>query len=258
MAKYNKTAKYWLQLKEDWFDDDAIKWIEEQPNGEKYSLFYLKLMLKSIKTNGYLIRQVGKILVPYEPKTLAELTRTDADTVMVAMDLFKKIGLVKILEDGAIYIEQVQEMTKTLTISAEKKQLQRAKQNEIGWTGGGQMSTIIKDKDIIKDIDIYKKDISIPSGYQMDTEIAHTPKFTPPILDEVKAYCLERKNNVDAERFVNFYASKGWMVGKNKMRDWRACVRTWERERVEKQAGERKYTSAELDGLFDNVDDLEI
>lgn len=54
-------------------------------------------------------------------------------------------------------------------------------------------------------------------------------KFIPPSLEQVKAYCLERKNNVDAERFIDYYASRGWMIGKNKMRDWRAAVRTWER-----------------------------
>lgn len=54
-------------------------------------------------------------------------------------------------------------------------------------------------------------------------------RFTPPTVDEVRAYCQERQNGVDPERFVDFYASKGWMVGKNKMADWKSCVRTWER-----------------------------
>lgn len=54
-------------------------------------------------------------------------------------------------------------------------------------------------------------------------------RFTPPSVDEVRSYCMERHNHVDPQRFVNFYASKGWMVGKNKMRDWRAAVRTWEK-----------------------------
>lgn len=53
--------------------------------------------------------------------------------------------------------------------------------------------------------------------------------FVPPTIDEVKAYCLERNNSVDAEKWFDFYSSKGWMVGKNKMKDWKACVRTWER-----------------------------
>lgn len=54
-------------------------------------------------------------------------------------------------------------------------------------------------------------------------------RFTPPTPDEVKEYCQERGNSVDAQRFVDYYESKGWMIGKNKMKDWRAAVRTWER-----------------------------
>ena len=61
-------------------------------------------------------------------------------------------------------------------------------------------------------------------------------RFTPPTLEEVKAYCEERKNHVDPEAFVNFYESKGWKVGKDPMKDWKASVRTWEqREKREKK-----------------------
>lgn len=54
-------------------------------------------------------------------------------------------------------------------------------------------------------------------------------RFIPPTVDEVAAYCQERGNGLDPESFVDFYASKGWMVGKNPMKDWKAAVRTWER-----------------------------
>ena len=54
------------------------------------------------------------------------------------------------------------------------------------------------------------------------------PKFVPPTIEEVRAYCAERNNGVDAAKFVNFYTSKGWKVGKEKMKDWRAAVRNWE------------------------------
>jgi len=52
--------------------------------------------------------------------------------------------------------------------------------------------------------------------------------FKKPSVNDVELYCIERDNKIDAISFVNFYESKGWMVGKNKMKDWRACVRTWE------------------------------
>lgn len=78
--------------------------------------------------------------------------------------------------------------------------------------------------------------IGIPDGYQMDTQVRlgkdsigeNNRGFQPPSLEEVQAYCKERNNHVDPERFIDFYESKGWMVGKNKMKNWKACVRTWE------------------------------
>ena len=53
--------------------------------------------------------------------------------------------------------------------------------------------------------------------------------FRKPSLDDIRAYCISRANNVDPEQFFNFYESKGWMVGKTPMKDWRAAVRTWEK-----------------------------
>lgn len=62
-------------------------------------------------------------------------------------------------------------------------------------------------------------------------------RFTPPTVDEVAAYCRERGNAVDAQRFVDFYASKGWKVGSSGMKDWRAAVRNWERQDSTKNGG---------------------
>ena len=148
MSKYDKETKfYWLQLKEDFFEDDAIEWLEEQkPNGRDYAYFYLKLCLKSLKSNGILIREVGNILIPYDNKKLAELTKMEFDTVCVAMELLKKIGLVEILENGEIYITQLENLIGSVSKGALKKQQQR----QIGWTKGGQMSTKDKDKDKTK------------------------------------------------------------------------------------------------------------
>lgn len=101
---------YWLKLKEDFFDDDAISWLEEQPKGKEYALFYLKLCLKSLKTDGILIRTVGTMLVPYDMKKLSEITKTEFDTVVVAMELLKNIGLVEILENGEIFLPGLHQM----------------------------------------------------------------------------------------------------------------------------------------------------
>jgi hypothetical protein len=62
-----------------------------------------------------------------------------------------------------------------------------------------------------------------------DICMAKSKRFVPPTVEEIKEYCLERNNNVDPQRFYDFYEAKGWYVGKNKMKDWKAAVRTWER-----------------------------
>ena len=79
--------------------------------------------------------------------------------------------------------------------------------------------------------------------------INNNKRFTPPTIEEVRSYCQERNNNIDPETFINFYESKGWYVGKNKMKDWRACVRTWEKNRkTETKTGYDMYRQTKSAG----------
>ena len=72
--------------------------------------------------------------------------------------------------------------------------------------------------------------------------------FKPPTVEEVRAYCRERGNDVDAERFVDFYASKGWRVGNQPMKDWKAAVRTWERRDTKKPEKPWEYDYGDMEG----------
>jgi len=71
--------------------------------------------------------------------------------------------------------------------------------------------------------------------------------FKPPTVEQVKAYCEERGNGLDAERFVDWYESRGWLVGTNKMKSWKATVRTWEGRRKEQLAKEKPAASWEIE-----------
>lgn len=68
-------------------------------------------------------------------------------------------------------------------------------------------------------------------------------RFIKPTLDEVRAYCLERKNNINAQKFIDYYESIGWKVGKNPMKDWRAAVRTWENNNKTKPTEQKPVSS---------------
>ena len=83
---------------------------------------------------------------------------------------------------------------------------------------------------------------NISNNEQLNTDYqVRSKRFTPPTLEEVKAYCKERKNNVDADRWMNYYTANGWKVGKNSMKDWKAAVRTWERGTAKHFNSERSY-----------------
>jgi hypothetical protein len=85
------------------------------------------------------------------------------------------------------------------------------------------------------------------------TPPTRTKRFVPPTVDEVRDYCLERGNGIDPQRFIDHYTSNGWMVGKNKMKDWKAAVRTWEqREKPWSQAKTTKSSNPFLDMLEDD------
>ena len=77
---------------------------------------------------------------------------------------------------------------------------------------------------IDKNKDIKEKDFT-----NVKSTKKKTPNFVPPDLEAVTSYCMERGNGIDPQTFIDFYESKGWMIGKNKMKDWKAAVRTWER-----------------------------
>lgn len=66
-------------------------------------------------------------------------------------------------------------------------------------------------------------------------------RFAPPTVKEVAAYCQERGNNISPEAFIDYYSSKGWMIGKNKMKDWKAAVRNWERRQKAEEPQVEKY-----------------
>ena len=77
--------------------------------------------------------------------------------------------------------------------------------------------------------EVYTQDRLGKDRLGKDNSIENRKRFTAPTIEDVIAYCKERGNRVDPERFIDYYTSNGWKVGKNPMKDWKAAVRTWER-----------------------------
>ena len=119
-------------------------------------------------------------------------------------------------------------------------------------TSDRQMSDKCHTEDRLGKDSIVKDSINIYSDSDESQPIPATPKrkvFVPPTVEEVEAYCYERNNNVNAQGFVDFYESKGWMVGKNKMKDWKAAVRTWENS---SKSSNRTYNNNSTANMLDD------
>ena len=217
---------YWLKLKSDFFDDDTIKYIEEQENGIKYSNFYLKLCLKSLKTNGKLIRLVGETLIPYDVNSLSKLTGVDFDTVRSAMHIFESIGLVKLLDSGEIYLSQINELIGSET---DKAQIMRRIRAEKKLNGNivTQMLPHIeiekeKEKDIEKEIDIdtekiikcYEENIGLFTPASSEIILSYVDDLSADMI--IQAIKIASINNKKSARYIqgilNSWINKGYKV----------------------------------------------
>ena len=116
--------------------------------------------------------------------------------------------------------------------------------NEYKCSNSIQMNTKATDTDTVTDT-VTDTDTELPKGSKEESiKEEKRKRFLPPSLDEVRQYCIERRNNINAEQFIDFYTANGWRVGKNAMKDWKAAVRTWERNGIQNK-GEREYSEAE-------------
>lgn len=186
---------YWLKLNENFFESDVVEWLEDQENGEKYVLLYLKLCLKSLKTDGVLVRQVGKMTIQHTAESIAKQTQFDIEIVESALALFEQIGLIEKNDKGESYLPEVANMTgsNSASESATKKKTQR--QNKKGQNvpergdkmspeKGDKMSpekgtkcpTEIRDKSI-EYRDKEKDDYHHPKRNDDDEEKTHTEIF---------------------------------------------------------------------------------
>lgn len=223
---------YYLRLKDNFFDSDELKILESMKDGYLYSNILLKLYLRSLKNDGKL---VVNDRIPYNAEMLASVTGHQIGTVKQALSIFKDLGLIDVLENGAIYMLDIQNFIGRGSSEADRKREYRQR-IETDRTNVQTKVREISEKsppeieiELEKDIEIKKE---IHSSAKSTT--TKRKRFEKPSISDIKQYCMERNNNVNAEHFFDYYESNGWKVGKNSMKDWKAAVRTWERSEYRK------------------------
>lgn len=160
---------YWLKLTVDFFEREEIKLIENMKNGKEYIIFYMKLLLKSVNSEGKL---VFKDVIPYTEDMLATITGTNIDIVTRAVELFLGLDLMQKLDDGALFMLETQKMIGHETEWARKKREYREKKKieALEDKSGTKKDIVLIDKKTKKDIVLQEKEIDIDIEIEKEIE----------------------------------------------------------------------------------------
>ena len=249
---------YWIKLKTDFFNQDTIDFLMSQQNGSEYVVLYQMLCLKTANTSGRLATEFGDMIVPYDiEKIVRETKYFKPDTVIVALELFKKLGLIYEDDGGVLKIAQISSMVGSESASKEavRKRRYRAKKLAANTTGlpyKGEDNVVDMPMDTGRDIEGDKNGTKCPTEYrdkrleirdkslEIDTEkksidylaIANAYKETCVSLPSIRSLSEARKKAIRArlnsgytfEDFITLFQkaqASDFLKGKND-RNWTA------------------------------------
>lgn len=276
MAEYNKQRYYWIKLTDHFLTSDTVDFLLSQKNGANYVVLYQMLCLKSVNSNGLLARQIGEIIVPYDvEKIQRDCKHFDIDTVRVALELYKKLGLVYEQQDGILQITDFDRLVGSQTISAEKKQIQIANRQS-GKQGGTKVENFPPDIDVKRlrdeEIDIEEKNITKKEKPKIEQEFEEVWKLYPRKEDKKKAFMAyktaRKKASFDeikkgVETYSNYIKASNTDKCYIKLGatyfNGECWANTYEQRTKNGKANftEREYTAQEMNSIFEKVPSIE-
>lgn len=228
----------WIKIVTDIFDDEKIMLIESLPEADSIIVIWFKLLCLAGKQNNSGVFQInGRI--PYTEEMFATIFRRKLNTVRLALTTFEQYGMIEIINNTVTipnwgkhqsieriearreyqrnYQRQYYAKQKALAEGKKSKRLDKGLDN--GLDNGLDKGL---DKQNLNGLDKNRLD------KKREEDNSLRKRFTPPTIDELRAYAKEKGyTRFNADSFEAYYASKGWMVGKSPMKDWKAAVRGW-------------------------------
>lgn len=252
----------WIKIVTDVFDDEKILMIETMPEADTIIVIWFKLLCLAGKQNNSGVFQMGQM--PYTDEMFSTIFRRPLNTVRLALKTFEQFGMVEIINNTVTIPNWEKHQSLDAYELAKEKTRKRVaahRERQKALTGCSVTGSVTEDvtvtacnaTDKIREdeirIDEIRGDENMEDASPPPTR---SKRFIPPTVDGVRAYCQERGNCVDPQRFVDYYSSNGWMVGKTKMKDWKAAVRTWEqREKTQNRPQSGRSSNPFLDMLED-------
>lgn len=238
---------YWLKLKSDFFKRHDIRIIESMPNGKDYELFYLKLLVESVKHSGKLRFSES---IPYNEDMLATITNTNIDVVRMAIKVFSELNMMEIESDGTIYMREVARMTGFETKWAEKKRNYRLKKDTVHQLSTGSPPPVRQEIEIDKEIEIESLPNEVFKHYEQEIGIL-SPMVAQDLGEYVNDIGVELvqeaiKRSVDANvrklKYVTAICENMRRSGARNLKDYIA------KEQLTKGAVKKPLASAKVKG----------
>ena len=252
----------WIKIVTDVFDDEKILMIESMPEADGMIVIWFKLLCLAGKQNNSGVFQMGQM--PYTDEMFATIFRRPLNTVRLALKTFEQFGMIEIINNTVTIPNwgKHQNIDQIEARNAYMKNYMREYREKQKLISSGNANckpnskANVSEADKIRVEEIREDESRGDKEDVTDINVGHKPskRFTPPTLDEVSDYCYERGSSVDPQRFVDYYTSNGWMVGKNKMKDWKAAVRTWEQKEGQSKPKATKNSNPFLDMVGDCYD----
>ena len=182
---------YWIKLKDTFMTSDTVDFLMGQKNGANYVVLYQMLCLKTVNTNGELARKIGEIIIPYDAEKIQrDCKYFDIDTIRVALELYKQLGLIYKQEDNILKIANFENMVGSETAWAEKKRIYREKIKQLeasGQSADNVLDDFRQEKEIRdKILDTRYKSIDIDS---IDVNKSAHGRTRKEIINYIKERC---------------------------------------------------------------------
>lgn len=229
----------WIKLFIDMWNNRKIKQIETLPDGDTVLIIWLKLLTLAGNINdGGMVYFTKDI--PFNEQMLANEFGRPLETVKMALGVFEKFGMVELFDD-MIFVSNWQKYQNTEGMERVREQTRKRvaayrERQALPCNATVTLRNATERRE--KKEERRKEDKSVK-------------RFTPPTLNELQAFCAENNLTIDCERFIDYYSSNGWMVGRTHMKDWKAAARNWSR-----RDNKTTFTASEMDAGELDMDEL--
>lgn len=214
---------FWLKLHKDFFQRKEIKRLRKIAGGDTYTIIYLKMLLRSIMSDGKLY--FDGLEDDFASELALDLDEKE-ENVQITIQYLLKSGLLEMCSDEEYYLPDTKESTGCETAVAVRVRRHREKQKALQCNTDVTQVKHLCNGEIEKEIE---KDKEIDK--EIDNKCASTKqkrkRFVKPTISDIEQYCSEKNISINAQQFIDYYESNGWKVGRNSMKDWQATVRRW-------------------------------